>query len=76
MTDLSGRVVIVTGAASGIGPHYVAALAEAGARVAIGDIADGTSVANAINDSVASDAVMFKELDVSDEESVSAFFVG
>ena len=73
MEDLSGKVAIVTGAASGIGPHYAAALAKAGAKVAIGDIADGAAVADSINDSVGGGAAMYAALDVSDEESVNGF---
>ena len=71
--DLSGRVAIVTGAASGIGPHFAQALAKAGAKVAIGDIADGTSVAEAINKSLNSESAMYAPLDVSDEKSVREF---
>ncbi len=66
MADLSGRVAVVTGAASGIGPHFAMALAEAGAGVAIGDIEDGAAVADAINGSVARSSALFHTLDVSD----------
>ena len=45
MARLDGRVVIVTGGAKGIGDHYTQALAAEGARVMIGDIADGTELA-------------------------------
>ncbi|ETW92361.1 MAG: hypothetical protein ETSY2_53635 [Candidatus Entotheonella gemina] len=39
-TRLDGEVAIVTGAAQGIGRGIALVLAEAGAKVAIGDIQD------------------------------------
>ncbi len=45
---LEGRVVIVTGAARGIGRTYSLALAGEGARVMIADIADGSQVVQEI----------------------------
>lgn len=38
ITELAGRVAIVTGAASGIGAEIARALAEAGARVVVADV--------------------------------------
>jgi NAD(P)-dependent dehydrogenase (short-subunit alcohol dehydrogenase family) len=61
---LDGRVAIVTGGAQGIGRHYAGALAAEGATVVIGDVADGTDAAAAIDSAVA------LRLDVSDEGSV------
>ena len=40
MTDLSGKAVIVTGGAQGIGAEYVRGLAKAGASVSVCDILD------------------------------------
>jgi len=48
MGDLDGRVALVTGAARGIGAASARALAAAGAKVVISDIADGTETANAL----------------------------
>ena len=39
--DLTDRVVVVTGAASGIGAATAAALLESGARVVAGDLRRG-----------------------------------
>jgi NAD(P)-dependent dehydrogenase (short-subunit alcohol dehydrogenase family) len=48
-TDLAGRVALVTGGASGIGAATARALAEAGAKVVVSDINDGSKVASAID---------------------------
>jgi NAD(P)-dependent dehydrogenase (short-subunit alcohol dehydrogenase family) len=45
MTDLNGKVAIVTGAARGIGAELAQALAAAGARVVVADVLDGSAVA-------------------------------
>ena len=52
MSRLAGKTAIVTGGAKGIGRHYSMALAAAGARVMIADIADGKELEiNVQNDS-------------------------
>ncbi len=61
MTDLEGRVALVTGGARGIGAAAGRALAEAGAKVVIGDIGDGAETASAIGGA-------FVRHDVTDEE--------
>jgi NAD(P)-dependent dehydrogenase (short-subunit alcohol dehydrogenase family) len=63
-------VAIVTGGARGIGRHYSLALAQAGARVVVADIADGADVVEAIAGAHGRDAAMGVSLDVSDEASV------
>jgi NAD(P)-dependent dehydrogenase (short-subunit alcohol dehydrogenase family) len=72
MGGLAGRVAIVTGGAKGIGRHYSLALAQAGARVVVADIADGTAVVEAIAGAHGPDSVMAAVLDVSDEASVQS----
>jgi NAD(P)-dependent dehydrogenase (short-subunit alcohol dehydrogenase family) len=48
MQDLEGRVALVTGGARGIGAATAKALAAAGAKVVVSDLADGTAVADSI----------------------------
>jgi NAD(P)-dependent dehydrogenase (short-subunit alcohol dehydrogenase family) len=72
MSRLQGKVAIVTGGAKGIGRHYSRALAEAGARVMIADIADGKDVADAIAAKCGADSVASATFDVSDEAQVKA----
>jgi NAD(P)-dependent dehydrogenase (short-subunit alcohol dehydrogenase family) len=49
MTELKGRVALVTGAARGIGAATAKALAAAGAKVVVSDVADGEATARAID---------------------------
>jgi NAD(P)-dependent dehydrogenase (short-subunit alcohol dehydrogenase family) len=67
MSRLAGKVAIVTGGAKGIGRHYSQALAEAGARVMIADIADGKDVADEIAAKSGANSVASATFDVSDE---------
>lgn len=48
MPDLTGKVGIITGAASGMGRTYAVAAARSGAAVAVADIEDGSSVVEEI----------------------------
>lgn len=73
--DLSGRVAIVTGAATGIGVETARALAEAGAEVIIAARKPelGEEVANQINEEVGMKRVSFAMLDLSSLEAIRHF---
>lgn len=73
--DLSGRRVIVTGGASGIGVETARTLAGAGAEVtiAVRDTEAGAQVAAGITASAGSAAVRVAALDLADRSSVAAF---
>lgn len=68
--DLTGKAVVVTGAASGIGVETARALASTGATVtmAVRDVAAGQGVAAQLDG-----AVRVEELDLADLTSVDAF---
>ncbi|MFC4602992.1 SDR family NAD(P)-dependent oxidoreductase [Rhodococcus kronopolitis] len=70
-TDLTDRVVVVTGGARGIGRATAQALREAGARVAIGDIDEA-----AVRRTAEADGLYGAVLDVTDRASVQAFLAG
>ncbi len=69
---LNGKTAVVTGAASGIGRATAETLAQAGAHVLLGDIAEegGQAAAAAIRARAAAD---FIRLDVTDLDSIEAF---
>lgn len=73
--DLSGRNVIVTGGASGIGIETARALAGAGADVmlAVRDRVAGEKAASNINESIGADRVVAGTLDLASLGSVAAF---
>ena len=73
LPDLTGRVVIVTGASSGVGAATARALAGAGARVvlAVRDLAKGQRVAAAMPGQTE-----VRPLDLEDLASVRAFAAG
>ncbi|WP_226573873.1 SDR family NAD(P)-dependent oxidoreductase [Acuticoccus sediminis] len=76
--DLTGKQVIVTGGASGIGTETVRALAAAGADVTIAarrpDAAE--RVAASLRAATGSDAIAVRPLDVADLASVRRFVAG
>lgn len=73
--DLSGKVAIVTGAATGIGVETARALAEAGAEVIIAARKPelGEEIANQINEDVGMKRVSFGMLDLSSLEAIRHF---
>jgi NAD(P)-dependent dehydrogenase (short-subunit alcohol dehydrogenase family) len=73
--DLSGRRVIVTGGASGIGIETARALAGAGAEVtlAVRDLAAGERTAEDIVATTGNKQVLVARLDLADQSSVAAF---
>ncbi|MBS0532027.1 MAG: SDR family oxidoreductase [Proteobacteria bacterium] len=71
MPDLKGKVVLVTGAAQGLGACFANALAAEGASVAIGDLDDLGATSGAITSH--GSACFARKLDVSDRASVTSF---
>ncbi|WP_433189975.1 SDR family NAD(P)-dependent oxidoreductase [Actinoallomurus sp. CA-150999] len=70
MTDLAGRIAVITGAADGIGKALAGAFATAGARLVLADV-DGPRVEAVGRELSASGAeVMTASTDVSDREQV------
>ena len=67
---LQDKVVIVTGAARGIGKVYAKGIAEAGGKVAVSDILDGEETVEEIRK--AGGEATYVRADVSDEKSVEA----
>jgi NAD(P)-dependent dehydrogenase (short-subunit alcohol dehydrogenase family) len=69
---MNGKVVIVTGAAQGIGEAYARALADRGASVVVADLNDakGEAVAAAIHE--AGGQASFVRTDVADHDSAAA----
>lgn len=63
---LSGKVVIVSGAAHGIGAAEARAICAAGGRVVIGDVLEdeGRATADSLNDAFADEPARFARLDV------------
>src|SRR5262245_20339094 len=70
MTDLNGKVAIVTGAAQGIGRAYAEALAGAGASVAVADVDTPNGEETAKLSVDAGGRAIFVETDVASEPSV------
>jgi len=65
VNSLAGKIAVVTGGASGIGAATARLFAEAGARVVIGDVQDGSAVATEIDG-------IFQQTDVRRAEDVAA----
>jgi NAD(P)-dependent dehydrogenase (short-subunit alcohol dehydrogenase family) len=65
MNALSGKVAIVTGGASGIGEATARVFAAAGAKLVVGDLQDGTRVANEVGG-------LYQKTDVRQADDVQA----
>ena len=72
--DLSGKVAIVTGGASGLGRGTVEAYVAKGVKVAIFDMNEAK--ANEVVEQLGADKVAFWNVNVADEESVSNAVAG
>src|ERR1700679_200482 len=70
---LSDLKIIVSGGAQGMGRHFAVRLAEAGAQVAIGDVAEAGLAETVELTKSAPGKVHAKKLDVSSEAEVGAF---
>ena len=70
MSDFEGKVVLITGAAGGIGCAAAIQFAQQGARVAVADI-DAAGLAETV-ELIGGDAAMAINVDVSDEASCQA----
>ncbi len=68
--NLDGKVVLITGAARGLGRAYCEVLAASGARVVAGDIADRTATVESVT--AAGGEALGVGLDVTDPESCRA----
>lgn len=72
--DISGKVAVVTGGASGLGEATVRAYVEKGGKAAIFDM--NAERGNALVNEVGADKVAFFNVNVADEDSVKAAIAG
>lgn len=70
MNRLSGKVALITGAASGLGRTAAELFASEGARVVVADVVDGDDVISAID--AAGGEATYVRCDVTDSDSVAA----
>ena len=68
MGRLSGKVALISGAASGLGAEQVIACAKEGAKVVIGDILDADGLALEAKIRASGGEAVFVHLDVADEQ--------
>lgn len=65
--------IVVSGAASGMGRHFAVRLAEAGAKVAVGDVNEAGLAETSALAAKAKGKIVARRLDVSSESDVAAF---
>ena len=70
MNRLEGKVVVITGAAQGIGAAYALGMASKGAKVVVSDIADTSKVVEQIK--TAGGSAIGCRTDVTDNDSLAA----
>ena len=69
MSNLEGKVALVTGAARGIGAACALSLAKRGATVVLSDVIESVGEATAAGMSAQGHTALFRHLDVTDEQS-------
>ena len=73
-SDVSGKRILITGGASGIGAASALLLASRGAKVVIGDLAEEMGIAVAQQGQDAGNSIVFKKVDVTSGDEVRALF--
>ena len=73
-SDVTGKRILITGGASGIGAASALLLASRGAKVVIGDLAEALGEAVAQQGQAAGNSIVFKKVDVSSGDEVRALF--
>ena len=73
-SNVSGKRILITGGASGIGAASALLLASRGAKVVIGDLAEALGEAVAQQGQAAGNSIVFKKVDVSSGDEVRALF--
>jgi 2-hydroxycyclohexanecarboxyl-CoA dehydrogenase len=71
-SELSEKVAVVTGGASGIGRATAVALAEAGARVFVADVDDGGGAETCATIRDGAGTAHFVHIDIADQDSIEA----
>lgn len=73
-SDVTGKRILITGGASGIGAASALLLASRGAKVVIGDLAEALGVAVAKQGQEAGNSIVFQKVDVTSGDEVRALF--
>ena len=73
-SNVSGKRILITGGASGIGAASALLLASRGAKVVIGDMAEEMGAAVAMQGQDAGNSIVFKKVDVTSGDEVRALF--